>query len=143
MGKFKIYTSGAMKNLSPQLANKWRYKISEYLWREDAYASVFIPSEYFGYEEKRHKTESQVMDYFLHEVELSDLMILNLDNSALSVGTGMEVCHAYDCKIPIIGYKETGEEVYPWCESMCTVVFNDMEEMLEYIKIYYIFRGQN
>ena len=141
--KFRIYTSGAMKNISTQLADKWRYKIAEFLWREDADASVFIPSEYFGYEEKRHKTESQMMDYFLHEVELSDLMILNLDHSSFSVGTGMEVCHAHDYNIPIIGYKETGEDVYPWCEIMCTVVFTDMEEMLEYIKTYYIFRGKS
>jgi len=143
MEKIRIYTSGAMRNLPPQIADKWRYKIAEYLWREGANASVFIPSEYFGYEEKRHKTERQVMEYFLREVEKSDLLILNLDNTNTSIGSAMEVCHAYDYNIPIIGYKETGAEVYPWCENMCTVIFDQMDEMLEYIKIYYVFRGQN
>lgn len=143
MSKFRIYTSGAMKYVPVQIANKWRYRIAEYFWREDADASVFVPSEYFGYEEKRHKTESQVMDYFLNEVAHSDLMILNLDNSDMSVGTGMEVCHAHDNNIPIIGYKETGEGIDSWCEDMCTVVFDDMEEMLEYIKVYYVFRGKS
>ena len=138
--KLNIYTAGAMKNVSDSIAKKWRYDIFAYMEREEAPAFVFIPQDYFDYVNVRHKTEKQVLDYFFHQIEQSDLMIVNLDYTNSSVGTAMEICHAHDYNIPIIGLSVNNEEVYPWCSEMCTVVFDNLDGLLEYINTYYLFR---
>ena len=51
------------------------------------------------------------MNYFLHKVSKSDLLLVNLDNSNSSVGTGMEVQKAFDTGIPIIGFGT--KNIYP------------------------------
>ncbi len=56
----------------------------------------------FNYDTLLPKTEKQCMNYFLHKVSKSDLLLVNLDNSNSSVGTGMEVQKAFDTGIPII-----------------------------------------
>lgn len=76
------------------------------------------------------------MNYFLHKVSKSDLLLVNLDNSNSSVGTGMEVQKAFDTGIPIIGFGT--KNIYPWIKEHCDIVFEDRFDALVYIKEYYL-----
>ena len=67
----------------------------------------------------------------------SDLVIVNLNNSNSSVGTGQELEHARMKGIPIVGYGT--ENIYLWeSEEDCDVVFNTEEECVEYVLDYYL-----
>jgi hypothetical protein len=50
----------------------------------------------------------------------------------------MELQHAYDKLIPIIGYKDDNEELHPWLEFVCDRVFNNLFDALVYVKNYYL-----
>lgn len=138
MKNFEIYASGATKNLSPNESLIWREVAKEYLESvEGKYdVKVFIPEHFFGYIHKNPKTEKQCRTFFLWHTEISQLLLVNLNQTATSVGTGMEVQKAMDFRIPIIGFGT--DNVYPWIKDSCDVVFDTMEEALEYIKEYYL-----
>ena len=63
-------------------------------------------------------------------------MLVNLNHTNTSVGTGMEVQKAIDWSVPIIGFGTT--DIYPWIKDSCDVVFENLQEALEYIKEYYL-----
>ena len=67
------------------------------------------------------------------QVEESDILLINLDHSDLSVGSSMEVEHAYCCNIPIIAFGSKPKTWYPWIVERATIIFYDLEEALEYI----------
>lgn len=128
-----------MKNVSANQQNNWRNDVVS--WFSDKgidNVKCFVPRNYFNYEENLHKTERQVQEYYLNRVEKSDLVVVNLEYSASSVGTGKELERAVCRNVPIVGYMPTDTEVYPWCHDDCTVVFRDLDEMCSYIQKYYV-----
>lgn len=138
MERFQIYTAGATKNVSKDESHNWRKATRDCLEKVDEKynVNVFIPDESFNYDTLLPKTERQCMNYFLYKVSESNLLLVNLNNSSLSVGTGMEVQKAIDTGIPIIGFGT--ENVYPWIKEHCDIVFEDKYDALLYIKEYYL-----
>ena len=138
METFQVYTAGATKHVSNDESYLWRKSTRDCLEKvnERYNVNVFIPSEYFNYDTLLPKTEKQCMNYFLHKVSKSDLLLVNLDNSNSSVGTGMEVQKAFDTGIPIIGFGT--KNIYPWIKEHCDIVFEDRFDALVYIKEYYL-----
>ena len=67
---------------------------------------------------------------------MSDLVIVNLDNSDKSVGTGMELMLAHELNKPIIAFNDN-ETTYPWSKELCDVVLLNEDEVVDYIKNYY------
>ena len=133
---FTIYTSGATKNVSSEFSKQWRKDVAEYYKNSDYKVNVFIPDNYFMYGTNEPKTTKQCRAHFLYKVKTSDIVIVNLSETLNSVGTGMEVQKAIDNDIPVIGFGT--KNVYPWLEDSCDVIFDTIQEALEYITEYYI-----
>lgn len=138
MELFEIYTSGATKNIEADDSLQWRKVTKACLEHCDTNykVKVFIPEYYFNYHTDHPKTDKQCMKHFMYRLDRSELMIVNLNNSNTSIGTGMEVQRATDNGIPIIGFGNSN--IYPWIEECCDVTFETLEEALNYIEKYYL-----
>ena len=119
----------------------WRDLITEYFEEYDSrlysYVYVINPSDYFNFEEKRHISEKEVMEFDLHKVRNSNLIIVNF-NDPSSLGTQAELAVAYEHRIPIIGLNEKHVKLHPWQAEFCNRVFDDMDEMLDYVGKFYL-----
>jgi hypothetical protein len=55
-----------------------------------------------------------------------------------SLGTMAELAIAYEKGIPVIGLNEKEQQLHPWQYCMTSKVFTNMDDMLDYIKRYYL-----
>lgn len=133
MDKLNIYLSGATKNINEDFQS-WRTKCTT-ASQNGFYTNLnFIdPISYFNYTDKQPKTDKQCLDLFMWLINQSDVLLVNLEHSNNSIGTGMEVEHAYCHKIPIIGFGTTYSTHYNWTKERCSVVFDTLGEAVEYI----------
>ena len=102
--------------------------------------NVINPNSYFNFidEPPKYKTESEVMNFDLYKLRNSDLVIANF-NDMYSLGSMSEIAIAHDRKIPIIGLDVKNQNLHPWQTCMCERIFDDIPEMLEYIKYFYLY----
>ena len=66
------------------------------------------------------------------------MILVNLNNTENSVGTGQELQYAVDKGIPVIGFGK--QNVYEWLPEDCDVVFDTLEEAFkswDYVNYYY------
>lgn len=130
-----------MTGLTYEEQTHWREQIAKRL--NETYKSelhnvhTVNPVRYYNFEEKRHKTEREVMNFDLHKVRNSNLVIVNF-NAPNSLGTMAEMTVAHEHNIPIIGLNEGNNELHPWQECCCERIFNNMEELLYYVTDYYL-----
>ena len=129
MKKLNVYLSGCVKLIDEEFQG-WR---DTCLNQPYAVLNFIDPNRYFNYTNKLPKTNKQCQDLFMWQIEHSDILLVNLDHSNLSVGTGMEIEHAYCRNIPIIGFGKDESTWYGWAESRCSVVFDDLEDAICYI----------
>lgn len=135
--KLNVYLSGSIKNVDLSFQN----------WREECLKAEkngffpnikFIdPNSYFNYTDKPPKTDKQCLDLFMWLVDKCDILLINLDNSDCSIGSGMEVEHAYCYEIPIIAFGSKPTTWYKWIETRASVVFDTLGDALEYIELSY------
>ena len=71
------------------------------------------------------------------QIDKCDALLINLDYSNVSVGSGMEVEHAYCHNVPIIAFGSKPDTWYNWTKERTTVILNDLDEAIEYIHNYY------
>ena len=133
MNKLKVYLSGSVKNVDINFQT-WRDKCFE-SEENGFYPDIkFIdPINYFNYTDKQPLTDKQCLDLFMWLVEKSDIILVNLDNSDKSVGTAMEVEHAFCNNIPIIAFGKDKDTWYNWIVERAIVVFKNLEYAIEYI----------
>ena len=140
MDIFQIYLGGGMTNLSLQEQNEWRIEIKKKFEEYDSYyykIKCINPVEYYNvYDSAAYDSDLEVMQFDLHKVKKSDLIIINF-NDMKSLGTMAELAIAYDKNIPVIGLNESGQQLHPWQYCMTSKVFTNMDDMLDYIKRYY------
>lgn len=141
MKDFQIYLAGKTGGLTQVEANGWRNNVKNILENYESKRfnniRVINPNDFFNYYKTLHKTHKQIKRFFMSQIDKSDLVIVNLNNSNSSVGTGQELEHARMKGIPIIGYGT--ENIYLWeSEEDCDVVFNTEEECVEYVLDYYL-----
>lgn len=137
INNFNIYLAGRCKGLSVDEQNSWRDKTIYYFNTRCLSVIAHNPNDYFNYYSNLHKTNKQVKEFYMSLIDRCDLVIANLNDSCLSVGTGQELEHARMKGIPIIGFGT--ENVYPWlAEVDCQVVFDTLDECLDYVKDYYL-----
>jgi nucleoside 2-deoxyribosyltransferase len=138
METFRIYLAGAMSDISFEESEAWRSTAKEWLEsRECAYHVAAInPNDYYNFLEVKHKTEKEILRFDLHKVRTSNLILVNLNGK--SIGTAMELQHAYDNGIPIIGFKDDDEELHPWLDYVCDRVFVELDKAIKYIDEYYL-----
>ena len=49
-----------------------------------------------------------------------------------------ELAIAYERRIPVVGLDIDKQELHSWQKEMCTRIFNDIDEMLNYVKEFYL-----
>ena len=135
--KLKVYLSGATLNVEKEFQS-WREACLSY--SKNGYydkISFIDPISYFDYTYKLPMTEKQCLDFFMWQIDQCDVLLCNLDNSKISIGTAMEVEHAYCNNKPVIGFGSNIDTHYNWTRERCSAIFDTLEEALHYIHNYY------
>lgn len=139
-----IYLAGAMSGITTNEAAKWRNLIKEsiekYSDSVNYKVNVLSPVDYYNFDEERYQSEAEIMNFDLSLVNESDLVIVNTKNLNESVGSIMEVYHAWEHKIPVIAYDQNGDYkiTHPWLKCCFTRVETCILDMSEYIKDFYM-----
>ena len=138
METYRIYLAGSMSGISFEESNMWREVSKEYLESRECnyHVKTINPNDYFNFLVKRHETEEEIRRFDIHKVDISDLIFVNLNGK--SIGTAMELQHAFDKSIPIVGYKDDKEDLHPWLQCVCDRVFDNQKDALEYINEFYL-----
>ena len=140
MESVKIYLSGAMGSVSFEEQSKWRNQIIneiKFNCHCEKKPVFFNPVAYYNFEERRHKTEKEIVEFDLNAVRNSDLIIVNF-NDPKSLGTCAELAIAYDKHIPIIGINNGGAELHPWLVEFTTRMCDDVREAVSHVVDFYL-----
>lgn len=130
-----------MTGLTYEEQTFWREQIEKRLnevYKSELYnVHTINPVKYYNFKERRHKTEREVMNFDLHKVRSSNLVIVNF-NAPKSLGTMAELAVAHEHHIPIIGLNEENNRLHPWQECMCERIFDNMANLLDYVAKFYL-----
>lgn len=143
MRNISIYTAGGMSAFGKENYNKsnsWRMYCKGILENCEGNCNVKVinPNDYYNLlDDTTYERNIEVMEFDLHKVRTSDLIIVNFNNPT-SLGTMAEIAIAYEKRIPIIGLNESKYKLHPWQIDMVNKMFINIDEMLEYIKNYYL-----
>ena len=144
MGIYTIYLAGGMGKFGKDNfdeSNQWRVYCKKVLeaCEGDYKVKVTNPNDYFNFVENppTYASQREVMEFDLNKVRNSDLLIVNF-NDMYSLGTMAEIAIAYEKKIPIIGLDRDKQDLHPWQIEMCNRIFDDIDEMLDYVRNYYL-----
>lgn len=139
-----IYLAGGMGKFGKDeftKANEWRVYCKTFLERFDSNYKVNVinPNTYFNFVEEppRYNSQREIMEFDLNKVRNSNLIIINF-NDMYSLGSMAELAIAYEKRIPIIGLDVDKQELHPWQIEMCSRIFNDIDEMLDYVEDFYL-----
>lgn len=145
MKYLKIYEAGKMSGLTFSKMNNWRIELKNKLLdaAENVGYKILVvnPVDFYNFEEQRHQSEEEVEDYDLAHVNSSDIIVVNLDGLATSDGTKLELHDGnFHNKIPVIafGEKKLYDKLHPWIKRDITRVENNMNDVVEYIKEFYM-----
>lgn len=151
MNNYQIYLAGGMQGLTFDEMNGWRNKIIKSLkpqWEMDTlmfsgYPSVkcINPCDFYNFETVEYKTQREVMEYDLHRVRTSQLIIVDFTHKPNSIGTTMELAVAREHRIPIIGVcidNAVYDTLHPWQIECCTRLCKSYDELIEHIKKFYL-----
>lgn len=121
--------------------NTWRVDIKDRIEQiSNGKVKCCNPNDHFNFLDRNtYESEREIMEYDLHRVRNSDLIIVNF-NDPKSIGTACELAIAHELKIQIIGLCENDEENYlhPWLKEFCCRIFTDREELILYVTKHYI-----
>ena len=142
---FQIYLCGGMGKFGKENfeeSNIWRRYCKKTL---EAYESsrykVFCinPNDYFNFKEEiqQYKSQKEVMEFDLFKLKTSNLVIINF-NDIYSLGSMAELAIAYEKRIPVIGLNIDNQKLHTWQIEMCNRIFDDVDEMLDYVEDYYL-----
>ena len=140
MNIYKIYMAGGMTDLSFEEQNNWRLAVKKNLENYDCDYKVkcFNPVDFYNmYDSSLYDSDLEVMQFDLHNVKTSNLVIMNF-NDMRSLGSQSELAIAWERGIPVIGLNESEQQLHSWQYCMCSKVFTNMDDMLDYIKRYYL-----
>lgn len=140
METVKIYLSGGMGSLSMEEQSRWRKQIIDEITTNchcEKKPIFFNPVDYYNFEEKRHRSEKEIVEFDLNAVRNSDLIIVNF-NDPNSLGTCAELAIAYDKHIPIVGINKDGVELHPWLECFCMRMCDSLREAVDYVVDFYL-----
>ena len=144
MDTYRIYLCGGMGKFGKENfdeGNLWRKYCQKVLesYECDLDVKAINPNRYFNFvdDPPRYKSDREVMDFDLNKVRHSDLVIVNF-NDVYSLGSMFEMAIAYERRIPMIGLNETKEKLHKWQIEACTRIFDDIDEMLDYVEDFYL-----
>lgn len=145
MRELKIYLAGKMSGLTHSEMYNWRAYLKNKLVSTADHrgykAYVVNPVDYYGFEEVKHQNEREVKDFDLSHVLSSDIIVVNLDGLSTSDGTKYELHDARKANIPVIAFGDYGlyESLHPWTKDNITRVEKDIEDVVKYIRDFYMF----
>lgn len=144
----KIYLAGAMGcyGAEAKYPKIWRDEAKNWFANYTDKVTAISPVDYYAYGSEYQKTEREIMNFDLHNVKISDLILVNLLRINESPGTIQEVFYAWNLKIPVIGFIKTPTEdykydIHPWLyEQINRIEYGKdaMEKALHHIRDYYI-----
>lgn len=141
MERCKIYLSGGMGNLSFEEQSKWRSQIMNAIkfgdYDYEKKPLFFDPTQYYNFEDERHKSEREVLEFDLHNLRNSDLVIVNF-NDPNSIGTASELAIAKELHIPIVGINKNNQELHPWLIEFTTRMCESIREAVDYVVEFYL-----
>ncbi len=152
--EYQIYLAGGMQGLSFDEMNEWRSRFKEKLIRyanaisPNSKLIVVNPCDYYNFEKKEYRTQREVMEYDLHRVRTSQLIVVDFTHKPVSIGTAMELAVAREHNIPIIGVCTADWEnsndnpinhLHPWQKECCMRLCESYEELENYIKKFFLF----
>lgn len=138
----KIYTAGKMSGLSFEEQMQWRAEL-EYKLRKitDEPVTFIHPPSYYNYENKFHNTESEIKEWELNKIRECDIVVVNLDGIADSIGTHIEL--GFINGVNMLGGKHIyvvgigkAENLHPWIELSMLRVEPDIDSACWYINDY-------
>lgn len=144
--KTVIYLAGGMGKFGKENfreSNQWRVELSKMLSPEPytKLVQTINPNDYFNFYDNipAYESDREVMEFDLHKVKKSDLIIVNF-NDPYSLGTMAEMSLAYELKKPILGLCEDADknELHPWQKCMCNRIFNNKDNLVEYVWDFYV-----
>lgn len=143
--KIKIYLAGKMNGLTYQEMGLWRQEIENKFLIQSMLTNytvmVLNPVKLYNFEEVKHQSEKEIMNYDISHVVTSDIIIVNLDGLATSDGSKIEIYEAnYNRKIPVIAFgdKELYNNLHPWLKECITRVEKNIEDVVDYIRDFYM-----
>ena len=143
MKNFQIYLAGGMSKFNKDKfdeGNNWRVVLKNVFENnEKMHVTVINPNDYFNFKDNppQYRSQREVMEFDLNKVRNSDLIIINY-NDMYSLGTMAELAIAYEHRIPVIGFDEQKQELYPWQVEMTNRIFDDIQELIDYVKCFYL-----
>lgn len=140
METIKIYLSGGMSALNLEEQSKWRKQIInavKFNYDCEKNPVFFNPVDYYNFEEVRHRSEREIMEFDLNALRNSNLVVVNF-NEPKSIGTAMELMLAKERNIPVIGYGINSQTIHPWLLECCTRVCENLKETVEHIVDFYL-----
>lgn len=144
MNIYTIYLAGGMGKFGKESfdeGNQWRVCCKKVLeaCECDYKVKVTNPNDYFNFVENppTYALQREVMEFDLNKVRNADLIIVNF-NDVYSLGTMAEIAIAYEKKTPIIGLNKYKLNLHPWQIEMCNRIFSNINEMLDYVRNYYL-----
>ncbi|MBQ8721958.1 MAG: nucleoside 2-deoxyribosyltransferase [Paludibacteraceae bacterium] len=143
MKNFQIYLAGGMSKFDKDKfdeGNNWRVVLKNVFENnEKMNVTVINPNDYFNFKDNppQYRSQREVMEFDLNKVRNSDLIIINY-NDMYSLGTMAELAIAYEHRIPVIGLDEQKQELYPWQVEMTNRIFDNIQELIEYVKCFYL-----
>lgn len=144
MNDFTIYLAGGMGKFGKknfEESNYW-HKYCEAILEScecDYRVKAINPNDYFSFADDpvTYQTQREIMEFDLNKVRNADLLIVNF-NDMYSLGTMSEIAIAYEKRIPVIGLNAEHYNLHPWQIEMTNRIFDDMDEMLHYVKDKYL-----
>ena len=142
---FDIYLCGGMGKFGKERfeeSDTWRRYCKETLesYENNRFnVSCINPNDYFNFKEEipRYESQKEIMEFDLFKLRNSNLVIVNF-NDMYSLGSMAELAIAYERRIPVIGLNVDNQELHSWQIEMCNRIFEDIDEMLDYVEDYYL-----
>lgn len=143
--RLKIYLAGKMSGLSLKMMNDWRQEVENKILIQSMLTNyttmVLNPVKLYNFEEVKHQSEREILDYDISHVITSDIIIVNLEGLSTSDGSKIELYEAnYNRKIPVIAFgdKELYDDLHPWLKECITRVEKNIEDVVDYIRDFYM-----
>jgi len=146
-----VWLCGASECLVFEQSNEWRRNCQEWFEACSKRFRAVNPNDYYNYSECLHKSDLEILMFCLRKVKKSKVVLVNLNNIRLSVGSIVEMAWAYLWRKPIIGFLERNDVaedeveklkkiIHPWVHCFCDRIElgeDSMEEAMLYIDKYY------
>lgn len=141
MKDYQIYLCGGMGKFGKENfeeGNRWR-EICKQVFESHDGVTCINPNDYFNFidDPPTYKNEREVMEFDINKVRHSDLIVINF-NDIWSLGSMAELAIAYERRIPVIGLDIDKQNLHAWQVEMCSRIFNNISDMLEYVEDFYL-----